>query len=89
MLYTADAGICVLRAVTSSAHGGYKQMLDNQCLHVFAYCGVVGHYNLRFFVLINPLQVVLITIPVSLFVCPHYMRLHMYSIFYRKLHTWI
>jgi hypothetical protein len=88
MLCTADTGIRVLHVVMSSAHGGYKQMLDNQCLHVFAYCGVVRHYNLRFLVLINPLQVVLITIPVSLFVCPHYTCLGIYSVFYRKLHTW-
>jgi len=39
--------------------------------------------------LINKLQLILISVPVNLFVYPHYMRLGIYSIFYRNLHIWI
>ena len=40
-------------------------------------------------VLTEVLQLILITIPVSFFVCPHFMCLCIRSVFYRNLHTWM
>ena len=45
--------------------------------------------NLKGVVLVKPLQIVLISLPVNLSVCPRCIRLGIYSIFYRNLHTWI
>jgi len=79
----------VIHAVTNSARVGHKQILDDQCPRVFTCCGVVACYNLRFLVFIKPLQVVQITLFVSLFVCLHTTVLGIYSIFYSNLHIWI